>query len=75
MKAHFKKIEAVARQYTIMDFGLLKLCLFSAGVLAALYFHETFERGIVIIWIFFIGSWLVILLKTVVVYWDKTEEK
>lgn len=58
-----------------MDFGFLKLCLFSAGVLAALYFHETFERGIVLFWIFFIGSWLVILLKTFVVYWDKTEEK
>ncbi len=73
MKIYFKKIQAIMRHFTILDMGILKLCLLSLGVILGVYFYQFFDQLRVLLWVLFVLSWLFIIVKVFGFYWDKTD--
>ncbi len=67
----FQKSAAMLKHFTVMDAGILKLNLFSIGVLAGIYFYSFFNDLRVLLWIVFILSWLYIVIKVFGFYWNK----
>ncbi len=75
MKWWFSKIEQLTTQFTVVDFGVLKLCLISIGIILGTIFQSFFSEILWIIWALFIISWLYIIIKVFAVYWHKTTHK
>lgn len=71
MKELINKVMGSARQYTVWDFGFLKVCLFSAGVLFGVYFSQFFSSYLSIVWVIFIVSYIFIMYKTFGKYFRK----
>ena len=71
MKAFFKKINRVMRHFTVLDIGVLKLCLLSIGIILGVYLFDFFDDVRVLLWIIFVLSWLYIVVKVFGFYWDK----
>lgn len=51
MKNLLDKLMAGARQYSIVDFGLLKMALLCAGILLGTYFGDFFSQYLIAVWI------------------------
>ncbi len=75
MKYFFDKIQQVTKRYTIMDIGILKICLLSMGILLGIYFYASLESLRWLFWVLFVLSWLFIVLKTFGVYWNQSDDK
>lgn len=58
-----KTLKAVEK-YTAMDFALLKITLVSIGILLGTYFAKFFSNYTSLLWVIFIGSYLMIMYKT-----------
>ncbi len=74
MKALFLKINNVVRHFNVFDVGILKLCLFSFGVIFGVYFFSFFNGIKFVLWIVFALTWLYIVIKTFGFYWDKEDQ-
>ncbi len=59
------------KQYTVWDFGLLKVCLFSFGIIFGVYFYQFFSSYLPIVWTIFIVSYAFIMYKTFIKYYRK----
>lgn len=55
---------AAARNYTIWDYGFLKIALISAGILLGSYFSQFFLENLYVLWSVFIVSYVWIIYKT-----------
>jgi small multidrug resistance family-3 protein len=64
MKNLINKVLKSTHNYNIFDFGCLKISLMSFGILLGAYFSKFFLTNIVLIWIIFIVSYLLIMYKT-----------
>jgi hypothetical protein len=60
-----------ARQYTLWDWGFLKITLFSLGMLIGVYFAQILSQYMTFIWAFFIFSYIWVIYKTFFQYWKK----
>jgi small multidrug resistance family-3 protein len=60
-----------ARKYNMWDYGVLKICLFSLGVVIGAAFPTFFQSIIVIVAVVFTVSYLYLIYKTFGKYWDK----
>ena len=54
-----------AHHYTVVDFGIYKICLFTFGILFGTYFYTFFEKHILVFWIIAILAWLFIMIQTI----------
>ncbi len=68
MKGFINKALNAAKKYNPVDFSILKICLFSIGVLCGVYFSQFFSRYISIVWGIFIISYIWIMYKTFIKY-------
>ena len=68
MKKFIDNMLQRTRKYTLWDFGALKVALVAVGVLFGAYFSKFFLDNIVIVWIIFVVTYLLIMFKTLVVY-------
>ena len=66
MKRWINRALRSARNYSLMDFGFLKLTLISLGILVGAYWSEYFLRHTLFLWCVFLGSYLYILYRTFV---------
>ena len=68
MKKLIEKLLNAARKYNVWDYGWLKICLFSLGIIFGAYFNAFFLKYITLIWIIFIVSYVWLLYKTFAKY-------
>ncbi len=71
MKKLIGTVLGSTKQYTVWDFGLLKVCLVSIGILLGVYFSEFFLSYLSIVWVIFTASYIFIMYKTFVKYFRK----
>lgn len=71
MKEWISKVFESTKQYTVWDFGFLKVCLFSMGILFGVYFSQFFLPYISIVWLIAIVSYVFIMYKTFVKYFRR----
>ncbi len=71
MKHLFEKMNGMMKHFTILDTGMLKLCLISAGILLGIYFFDSLSGVIWLFWTLFALSWLYIVIKVFAVYWHR----
>ena len=64
MNMFIKKALDAGRKYTMLDFALLKISLFSLGLLCGAYFTQAILRYTVPLWIAFIVSYIWIMHRT-----------
>ena len=64
MKKFMNSAMKSVSRYTAWDFGILKICLFSAGVILGAYFPQFFLRNIALVWLVFIITYAYIMYKT-----------
>ncbi len=69
MNNFVNKAMNAAKKYTVWDFGLFKLCLFSLGIIFGVYFYTFFSTYMPIVWAIFIASWAWLVYKTFFKYW------
>ena len=72
MKKIIKINKKALKKFNMFDIGVLKICLFSIGAIAAVYFTDFFSSIIFILWAIFAFSWLFLVFK---VYISNNEEK
>ncbi|MCX5780647.1 MAG: hypothetical protein NTV45_07505 [Firmicutes bacterium] len=68
MGSMIKKVLAAANQYTVWDFGFLKIALFSIGLLIGAYYPQFILSMAGILWPIFLLSLAWILYMTFVKY-------
>lgn len=71
MRKFIDKAINSARQYTLWDWGFLKITLFSLGLLVGVYFAQIFSQYMTFIWAIFIFSYIWVIYKTLVQYRNK----
>ncbi|OEF97072.1 hypothetical protein BHF68_05585 [Desulfuribacillus alkaliarsenatis] len=64
MRSWMNEIFESTKQYTMLDFSFLKICLISLGILLGVYFSELFLSYIFIVWTIAIVSYVFIMYKT-----------
>ena len=64
MKAWIEKVYGTTKNYSMLDFGILKICLFSIGVLFGVYFIHFVSTYLILFWILAIITYLYIIYKT-----------
>ena len=64
MKEFINKALMSARNYTVWDYGILKISLISLGILLGTYFSQFFIKNILWVWIVYLISFIFILFKT-----------
>ncbi len=69
MKEFINKTMQATRQYTILDFALLKNCLIAIGVILGVYIRGFLAKYIFIVWAAAIISYVWIMYKTFIRYW------
>lgn len=69
MRKFIDKAINSARQYTLWDWGFLKITLFSLGLLIGVYFAQILSQYMTFIWAFFIFSYIWVIYKTFFQYW------
>jgi hypothetical protein len=56
------------KQYTTLDFALLKICLVTIGILLGVYLTVFFTKYILVVWVAAIISYVWIMYKTFISY-------
>jgi hypothetical protein len=69
MRKFFDKAINSVRQYSLWDWGWLKIALFSFGLLMGVYFAQILSQYVTFIWAIFIFAYIWIIYKTFVQYW------
>jgi hypothetical protein len=69
MRKFIDKAINSARQYSLWDWGWLKIALFSFGLLMGVYFAQILSQYVTFIWAIFIFAYIWIIYKTFVQYW------
>lgn len=69
MRKFFDKAINSVRQYSLWDWGWLKITLFSFGLLIGVYFAQVLSQYVTFIWAIFIFAYIWIIYKTFVQYW------
>lgn len=64
MKNLINKALKSVNNYSLFDFGWLKISLISFGIILGSYFSNFFLNNIIFIWIIFIISYALIMYKT-----------
>jgi len=64
MREFINKVLNSARNYSVWDFGLLKICMMSIGILLGAYFSNFFLSKILFVWIVCIVTLIYIMYKT-----------
>jgi len=64
MRELINKVLNSARNYSVWDFGLLKICMMSIGILLGVYFSNFFLTNILFVWIVCIVTLIYIMYKT-----------
>jgi len=65
------KALGAARKYSVWDYGVLKICLFSLGILIAAAFPAFVLGNMIVIGVIFVVTYIWLLYKTFFKYWDK----
>ncbi|MEL7647880.1 MAG: hypothetical protein AAGU76_07290 [Sedimentibacter sp.] len=68
MRKLIKRVMNSTREYTVVDFGILKVSLMCFGILLGAYFSDFFLTKIVIVWILYILTFALIIYKTFIKY-------
>lgn len=71
MKNFINKALKACRNYTLWDWGWLKITLFSCGMLVGTYFFQFLFQYINFIWGIFIFSYIWVAYRTFVKYWNR----
>jgi hypothetical protein len=71
MRKFFDKAINSVRQYSLWDWGWLKITLFSFGLLIGVYFAQVLSQYVTFIWAIFIFSYIWIIYQTFFQYWKK----
>ena len=53
-----------AKHYTVADYGVLKICLITLGILIGAYFSDFFKKHINKLWTVFAASYGAIMYRT-----------
>lgn len=64
MKEFINQVLKSARNYTVWDYGILKISLTSLGILLGTYFSQFFIKNILWVWIVYLISFIFITFKT-----------
>ncbi len=64
MKQWVEFVRRSVSRFSVFDFGMLKLCLISIGVLIGVYLHQTLDGFMWLFWLLFVSSWLYIVVRT-----------
>lgn len=64
MKKILNRLLDAARNYTVWDYGCLKIVLISLGILLGTYFSNFFLRYTSLLWAIFIVSYIRIIYRT-----------
>lgn len=54
------------KQMNVLDIGIFKTCLISLGILLGTYAHRTFRKFAPLVWIVFLGSYLVLIYRLLI---------
>ena len=60
MRKWLNSLLLATKQYTIWDFGFLKLALFSSGLLIGIYFAQILGQYVTSIWAFFVFAYIIV---------------
>ena len=71
MRELIKKVMGATKYYTVWDFGFLKVCLFSLGLLFGIYFSQFFSSYMAVVWVAFAVSYAFIMYRTFVKFYKK----
>lgn len=71
MKGFIDKALNAAKSYDVWDFGCLKITLISCGIILGTYLSQFFIQCMTTVWAVFILSYVWIMYKTFVKYWNK----
>lgn len=44
------------KSFSIMDFGIFKICIMAFGILSGVYFYKFFDKAKPVVWTGFLGS-------------------
>lgn len=68
MRKLIKRALNSAKEYSVLDFGILKVSLICLGILLGAYFSDFFLSRILFVWILYLGTFALILYKTFIKY-------
>jgi len=68
MREFINNMMQATKQYTTLDFALLKICLVAIGILLGVYLTVFFAKYILIVWVAAIISYVWIMYKTFISY-------
>jgi small multidrug resistance family-3 protein len=68
MRKLIKRVLNSTKEYSVWDFGILKVSLVSLGILLGAYFSDFFLSKIVFVWILYLVTFALILYKTFIKY-------
>ncbi len=68
MRKLIKRALNSAKEYSVWDFGILKVSLVSVGILLGAYFSDFFLSKILLVWILYLATFALILYKTFIKY-------
>jgi hypothetical protein len=60
-----------ARKYNVWEWGMLKICLFSLGVIVCAVFYPFFSKYLFVVCIVFGAIWVWLVYRTFIKYWGK----
>ena len=66
MKKLINKLLGAAKNYTVLDYSLLKISLISLGILIGTYFSNFFSNYTSLLWIIFLVSYIWIIYRTII---------
>ncbi|WP_147803968.1 hypothetical protein [Alkalicoccus halolimnae] len=64
MENWIRKFFDSVNDFSIMDIGILKVCLFSLGILTGIYFFRFIRPFLSLVWSVYIGTFLFIVYRT-----------
>ncbi len=63
MKTWIQFVLKSTQRFNVFDYGMLKLCLISLGIIIGVYLAHTFEDFLWVFWMLFLLSWLYIVVR------------
>lgn len=60
-----ERLVEAGHRYTAWDFADFKICLIMGGILLGAYFPMFFSRWIIVVWVVFAVTLLILLIRTI----------
>lgn len=70
MQSFIERSINAGRKFNVLDFAVFKICLMCLGIIAGMYFAQFFLGLAALLWVIFIVSWVFIMYRTFVKYWQ-----